>query len=439
MGPAKAMGTFLRVWRSEWAKVSRAQLAIAVSAHLTKRKAVTPRAVLYWEEGHPPNSTEEFDGLCQVMRRNGLTHPEVQDFRKAVFAACLDRQYPELFPDEDFAQRDDVDEVARQICVAPPWMEPGGGTVMVVAAVTSLRESLMRGDEKGHAAIRRRQYAALAFLQHVLADFHGGGGRFALAGQTLGIVVDLLTEQFRGGLGHPLTAEWNRLSQLNTLAYEQLMRGGLLATWANPEMLGRYRRVSGGPPLTAWAGPEMLGRYRERVSGSPPVAARERDQWLTMICNQFSMFGGLEGWSVVHGLEEEHFSAADECGDRSWAAWVHAGAAMKDRRWADAERHAAEFSHWRDAGIDERYRWHRFTAHSAMARGDYAEALEHLPRAQALAFQAGDHGAEAWLVESEQQCEDALRSARLRRGSSANAKSGTKKTKRKPKPRKPKQ
>ena len=100
MRPAQAMGTFLKVWRSEWAGLSRAQLAIAVSAWLTNGKRVKPGVVRWWEDGQPPGSTEELEALLQVMRTHGLTFPEVSQFRTAVFAACLDRQYPGLNCDD---------------------------------------------------------------------------------------------------------------------------------------------------------------------------------------------------------------------------------------------------------------------------------------------------------------------------------------------------
>jgi hypothetical protein len=115
MNPSRLMGTFLRTWRSEWARVSRAQLATSLSAHHQNHKRVTPFIIQEWEDGQPPKTTAELDALCAVMGRNGLVGPEVHQFRRAVFAACADRQYPELFETEGFAQRRDVDEAAEQV------------------------------------------------------------------------------------------------------------------------------------------------------------------------------------------------------------------------------------------------------------------------------------------------------------------------------------
>ena len=77
MNPAQAMGTFLRTWRSEWARMSRAQLATAISALCRNGKRVTPFIIQEWEDGQPPKTTAELDGLCAVMARNGLCEPLV--------------------------------------------------------------------------------------------------------------------------------------------------------------------------------------------------------------------------------------------------------------------------------------------------------------------------------------------------------------------------
>ena len=115
MGPAQAMGTFLRTWRSEWAGLTRAQLAIALSAATGKGKTIKPGTIREWETGQPPKSTSELESLLQVMRRHGLTIPEVQQFRTAVFAACLDRHHPGLLGQEDLAHSPDVEAAAWAI------------------------------------------------------------------------------------------------------------------------------------------------------------------------------------------------------------------------------------------------------------------------------------------------------------------------------------
>jgi len=171
MGPANAMGMFLKVWRSEWAKLSRAQLATAVSASLKKRKAITPRMILYWEEGHPPGSTEELDGLCQVMARSRLSQRTVNAFRRSVLAAVVDRQYPEMNPARDMAERPDVDEVAQVLRegLSEEHIEPDA--VQVAAALWELRSALARGrvSSPGRRQTARQQ-AALCYLRAICAE-----------------------------------------------------------------------------------------------------------------------------------------------------------------------------------------------------------------------------------------------------------------------------
>ena len=142
MNAAQAMGTFLRTWRAEWAGLSQTQLAMAVSARRPKAKPVTRDVVREWEQGQPPHSTAELEALLAVMQRHGITEWEADDFRQAVFAACSSRQYPELFPDESIAHREDVDELAAAAV---------GSIVALVTRTYELQEA-----EIGRASCRER-------------------------------------------------------------------------------------------------------------------------------------------------------------------------------------------------------------------------------------------------------------------------------------------
>jgi len=230
LSPAQAMGTFLRVWREEWASPSREQLAIAVSALAPKAK-VTKYVVREWERGQPPHSTAELEALLQVMGRDGLTRYETNDLRQVVLLACADRQYPELFDGQNLAWREDVDEVARTA-----WLQRGG-TDNLVATVAGLAEleAAIAGEGRwrpGPTQLQRQQ-AALLCVNGTLAAFHGAAGRrgparaLSAANANLirvwfgarGPVGDLSVLSERGGAAHHLT-----LASPSTATADHLLR-----------------------------------------------------------------------------------------------------------------------------------------------------------------------------------------------------------------------
>ena len=391
MSPATAMGTFLRVWRSEWAGLSRAQLGVAVSAQLPKRKALTTKVIRKWEEGQPPSSTEELDALGKVMRRHGLTRPEVEDFRRAVFAACVDRQYPELWGGAEFAQREDLDEVARQIWGEAYWANVDRRPVAVVACLASLGGSVRRPN--GPPGASRRQDVALALLQHAVADIHRRSGRWGLAHGMFQANNELLTERLGGSLGYPVTVECNRAEQLSLLGYRRSLRGEPV------HQVGR----------------EMLESCRESAARKP-ASGLATHLWLAKTVDMLAFAGDAEDGQAACSVEGAFLASCDEwCGTRDEASYIYGNVARREHRWADAERYLAVFDHWHAGAGPERYRWHCFVGGFAAARGDHTEALEHLQQAQRLANQLGDHLNEAELGKGIRQCEDALRSARLRR------------------------
>jgi hypothetical protein len=208
MNPSQAMGTFLRVWREEWAGLSREQVAIAVSARAPRAK-VTRYVVRKWEEGQPPHNTAELEALLAVMQRHGITRWEAEDFRQVVLASCASRQYPELFPDESIAYRDDVDEAARGL---------GGAEGNVVQLVACLKEVdvAVRGGQRSGVDWRqgRRQQAALGYLGAAIAGVHRRQARPALSGSAAASAADHLAAYFgRGAVGGSLSVGSLRIAE----------------------------------------------------------------------------------------------------------------------------------------------------------------------------------------------------------------------------------
>jgi len=182
VNPARAMGLFLRTWRGEWAGFSRGRLAIAVNGRLDGHGRVTERVVQKWEEGQPPASSDELVALCRVMQQNGLTPPEVEQFRQAVLVGCSAHHYPELFLDDDVAYRDDIEQVAEALRWA--LIDDGGATnvVRLVAYAKDLEAAVLAREARpGNGPQARRQRAALAWLWCAIAWRHYSAGRMVQA------------------------------------------------------------------------------------------------------------------------------------------------------------------------------------------------------------------------------------------------------------------
>jgi hypothetical protein len=104
-----------------------------------------------------------------VMRRNGLTPAEVEQFQQAVLVACGAQRYPELFPDEDVAYRDDIEQVARNL----RFPLHGSSLVCLVACAKHLEGAVMgRKAGRGDPSHLGRQQAALAWLWSAIAWRH---------------------------------------------------------------------------------------------------------------------------------------------------------------------------------------------------------------------------------------------------------------------------
>ncbi len=383
MGPAQAMGTFLRVWRSEWALLSRAQLATAVRGAAPKARGVTEDVVRRWEQGQPPATTEELEALLAAMRRHGLTQPEVKQFRTAVYAACLDRHYPGAFECEDFAERTDVDEAALPMYFVlghRPWE---GNIVQGVACLEALRASL-RGHPRPGAprSQQRRQEAALALLQEAFSSVHAKASRFRLGVDALSAARALVDERLNGRgtcwlTSHRLYADW--LHCTGYLAWQQL---GDAPTASVRELLELHRHG-----------------VAERDSGLQAHAIRNAVDLLPMTHQP--------DWAIaVRSLEHDQLAAAIDCGDTptvGLAYWSQARAALELGVWADAERHLKGFDHWQasDNPLHRRW-WEIFMANHAAARGDWAEAIEHCEKTIALSERMGAHyfaGCWRWLLQ----------------------------------------
>ena len=167
MKPSDAMGLFLRTWRADWAGITRQQLALALSAYPDVR--VTDAVVRHWEQGQPPGSTAEFDALLDVMSRHGLTRPEIDDVRRAILAAVCDRQYADLFPDEDFAYRDDVVDLACDLYTMAVQLRDRS-IVNLVCRVYELQSAIAEGATSTRGRDRlHQQQVALLWMRDALA------------------------------------------------------------------------------------------------------------------------------------------------------------------------------------------------------------------------------------------------------------------------------
>lgn len=348
MKPARAMGTFLRTWRAEWAHLSRAQLALAVAGCCKPRKKVTPDVIREWEDGQPPASTAELDGLLQVMRRHGLTIPEVDQFRTAVFAACLDRHYPGLSEVEEFAYRADVDEVVGACCWAMDTVRLVGGLTELDRAVRSPRGHVSASQE-------RRQQAALIYLRHWLAWRHERAARLALAVPLYAANAECLNLSFGPrGLGTWLTPLYQRLMQL--------FDSHAVSDFAGPASRGRaaveLRRVL-----------RLAGRARR---------AGDHIAWYQGLYGSLTQIGFLSRaeMETTFAEAEAQLSWADDAGltapYRPFPCL--ASAAIQLGLFDKAEQYLLEFDGVKHLVHEGPFMWLMQAGHLARYRGDFGEA-----------------------------------------------------------------
>jgi len=221
MDAARVMGTFLRVWRREWARLSRAQLAIAVQARCGGKQRVTRHVVEAWEEGQPPHSSEELVALLEEMEHHAGLHDSADagGFRQWVFAACAARQYPALVASDDPAHHPNVDEIARGLYDAAGVTWTQIDLPLLVAFWKALEAAV--ADGRGHRlgpAQERRQKAALGFARAAVGACNSGArGRLnRWVADLLETNAEFLKTHFGpGGLGGPLSV----LGQRTTAAF----------------------------------------------------------------------------------------------------------------------------------------------------------------------------------------------------------------------------
>jgi len=348
--PAAAMGLFLRTWRAEWVGMTRGQLALALSARPGVR--VPEGVVRAWESGQPPASTAEFDALLDVMAHHGLTRPEIDDFRRAILAAVCDRQYADLFPDEDFAWRDDVVDVAWATHQQAPHPRERD-VVNLVCCVQELQAAIEdgAGSRTGRDRVHEQQ-VALIWMRSALGSRIFDAGRPLQSAQLHDETARLLREFFGSRPPHPLSA-------------------------------------SG--PLAAAAGSRMVGlRTADEVPRLLKLAHRAREAGDDV--DYYVLLGAAANGAAFQGTPEmrraiwpelDHWLRVAESFADWWPEAVVmtrdplCGAAIRDGELADAERHLAEMQPPREWFLAN---WLMRMAEFAKARGNYDEAIEHYER-----------------------------------------------------------
>jgi hypothetical protein len=377
MGPTETMGLFLRTWRKEWAGLSRAHLALAVSAQCECQngKRIASAVVRKWERGQPPETTEELAALTLVMRRHGLQASEVEHFRQAVFAACVARQYPSLLEQDDLVYREDLAEVAQAL-FARHWETPGSANLVQLTAAAVQLERAVRGALYPAAGRQRtrRQQLALCHLWALLADAHAYAGRLEQAADTLAGNAHALEAWFGPrGLGGPLTP----LAQRTGEAY---LRS--LMPWPR-------RKFRPGPASAAWA-LRLLALSEEATSqGEDRTGRRALFYALDALSDHEHERPAYE---MCRARSLDAVVRAEDAGDRDLAETGRLllfNTSRRDGALEQAEGHLAGFAHMATAGPVKQVVWHECLAVFASARGDTNEARSEAERALAVARQAG--------------------------------------------------
>jgi hypothetical protein len=294
VGPAQQMGTFLRVWRSEWAGLSRAQLANALHAVTPRAAGVTPHVIRRWEEGQPPGGTDELQALLLVMRRHELAQVEVDEFLHVVMAACVGRQYPGLLPEDDFSELADCDVLAetyywRDVC------QDQANVVSLVARQHELEQALL-GPERPAAVGRRlrKQEAALAWTWAACQVQHYARGRWTLRALVCRRLERLLRSRLGGGIAPVLTADNMATTALSSECWPQSITPLLEMS---DQLAQRGDEAGAGMCLVYAIG---VARHCAFVVGDPVVLARLRD--LRVRAEALPAMLGPEGHGGLAGL-----------------------------------------------------------------------------------------------------------------------------------------
>jgi hypothetical protein len=345
VNPANAMGTFIRTWRAEWAGLSRAQLAIAVNGRLRGARRISGGTVQRWEEGQPPKSTEEFEALCALIQSCPLPERTPLDFRRAVFAACAARQYPDMLAGEPLAERADVEELARHSHQRPTEMDFVG----LVASVAEMEDAVSDPAGAGLTGARlRRAEVALALLRATLAEALSLDIRWpwTYTASLFARNADFIADRFGlGGLGGSLSVLGQRIR-------EAWCRGhhGRSVAWS--ERIVELSRAAAARGETGQAGcGYILGMHAlgETQDGAYATLALQARRHLEAV------------------LEiEPHERGCAEVPDIVWAALAEG---YDDEADAWLEAHLGyEIRGWRGSN------WHGTRAWIAIGRSDYDEA-----------------------------------------------------------------
>jgi len=348
---AGLMGRFIRVCRQDWAGLTRAQLAIAVTHLCRGKERVTPAIVEAWEKGQPPRTSEELVALTTVLSRHCLGSREATDFWRAVYRACAERQYPELLEGEDVAYRKDVDALLEKAYEEASAYTQQTNLVWLVGAAQELEAVVIRPEGRRPAlAHQRRQEAALVFARAALAEHHGRReGRTAWwAANLLETNADFAEVRLgAAGLG-------GRLSVLGQRVVAAFHRGHGLRSERDVERLFGLSEAAGARGERAVAANAYLkglhclaelrpGLATTRISSAEPLieaaaADRRREAWAPHL-------------------------------DPVWAC-------LAEGRTEEAERYLAQFEQWWGPAPVIHCQWWEAKAQIALQRGDDPDAVK---------------------------------------------------------------
>jgi hypothetical protein len=367
MTPSNTMGTFLRVWRSEWAGLSRAQVAVAISA--VAKRPIKPDIVRRWEEGQPPASAAELEALIAVMQRHGLLHREASHFRQAVFGACLDRQYPELFQAEGFAYHPDVDEAAHA-AFERHWTAGGVDIVQLVGMADSLSRAVYHGGRSAvSSAQAQKQFVALCYLRALLAEAHDYGNRPGAAAASWAGDGEVLQLHFgRRGLGWPLTPLYARIREAYSRSYP-----------------------STGPSYPAGFGSPV---WSVRLLGLAEEAEAQGDLRAGVVAFFYAL-GGLDHYrhpdlEAALSRASDYVEKAEATGDPDGVQQAHFELCITHTRHGpleEAEKHLAATEFMRTGSPLRQAMWYCNLGRLRLAQGDPGGAQEALEQALRAARQ----------------------------------------------------
>jgi hypothetical protein len=361
------MGTFLRVWRSEWAGLSRSQVAVAISA--AAKRPIKPDIVRRWEQGQPPGSTEELEGLLTVMQRHGLQSREARQFRQSVFAACLDRQYPELFQGDEFGYQRDVDEAAHAL-FDRHWTAGGADIVQLVGMADGVARAVSERERSATASGQaQRQFVALCYLRALLAEAHDYSNRPEAAAASWAANSEALQRHFgRRGLGWPLTPLYDRVREAYSRSY--------------PSDGPSYPKGFGSP---VWS--VRLLRLAEEAEAEGDIRAS--------VAAFFYALGGLDHYrhpdlQAALSQASDYVEKAEVAGDPDGVQQAHFELCITHTRHGpleEAEKHLAATEHMRTGSALRQAMWYCNLGQLRLAEGDHGAAQEALELALRAARQ----------------------------------------------------